>query len=261
MRANTIQNQDCIRGMKKLSSESVDLVVTSPPYNIGMPYESWDDNLSLSDYISFSRAWLQQVFRVLKKTGRIALHLPYAANMRGGGGRVVMLSLYWEILQKLGFRLAGLIDLHESCPHISRLTAWGSWLSASAPYICCPKECVLIAFRGAWNRGKGKSYFKNSAEHKREFIELVSGVWKYQPQTAGQTPAAFGIDIPLKALKLLSYENDLVLDPFMGSGTTALACLKLNRRFLGYETCKAYWKIACERVIIERLGRDNSEPR
>ena len=160
-----------------------------------------------------------------------------------------MLALYWEILWKLGFGLAGLIDLHESQPHISKLTAWGSWLSASAPYICCPKECLLIAFKGFWNRGKGKSYFQNSAEHKKEFIELVSGVWKYQPQTLSKTPAAFGIDIPLKALKLLSYENDLVLDPFMGSGTTAVACLKLNRRFTGFEICEEYWRIANKRVM------------
>jgi len=248
MRINTIHNQDCIKGMRKLPKESVDLVVTSPPYNIGIEYDVWNDSLSLKEYKLYTRAWLEQVYRILKKAGRIVLHLPYAVNMRTRGGRVLMLQLYWEILQNLGFNLGGLIDLNEPQPHLSKLTAWGSWLSASAPYICCPKECVLIAYKEIWNRGKGKPYFQNSLEHKREFIELVSGVWKYQPQTASKTPAAFGIDIPLKALKLLSFENDLVLDPFMGSGTTGVACLKLNRRFIGFEISGEYCRIARERI-------------
>jgi site-specific DNA-methyltransferase (adenine-specific) len=248
VKTDVIYNQDCIEGMKRLPNESVDLVVTSPPFNVGIEYDSWNDSLSLEDYQKFTKSWCEQTYRILKQGGRIALHLPYIVNMRGIGGRVLTVGLYWNILEKLGFKLGGLCDLEELRPQRSKLTAWGSWLSASAPYIYCLKECVLVAYKGQWKRAPGKSYFDSSKEKSREFIDLVSGVWRYRAESRPLTKAAFGLDVPLKVLKLLSYEGDIVLDPFMGSGTTALACQKLNRRFISFEISKKYWRVANERM-------------
>lgn len=107
--------------------------------------------------------------------------------------------------------------------------------------------------------GKGVCYVADSTEQEKEFIKLISGVWKYNSETAGKTPAAFGIDIPRKALKLLSYQSDLVLDLFMGSGTTAVACVKLGWSFIGFEISKEYCRIVRERIKNWQSERTNGD--
>lgn len=244
---NKIIQGNCIGEMKKLEDNSFDLVITSPPYNVGIEYDSWDDSKNFKEYKSFMYEWLNEVFRVLKEDERIALNIPYEINIKENGGRILLVSEYWEVMKDVGFKFAGIVDLVESQPHRIKLTAWGSWLSPSAPYIYNPKECVLIAYKKEWKkRNKGQSYFNEN--NKKEFQELVYGLWKYRAETKGLTKANFSLDIPEKAMKILSYENDLVLDPFLGSGTTAIACIKLNRNFIGIEISKEYCKIAETRI-------------
>ena len=248
MKTNVIYNDECISGMKRLPSNSIDLVITSPPYNVGIAYDTWNDNLSLEEYRIVTFCWLSEVHRLLKPTGRIAINIPYQVKMPRDNKMILMPWLYWEIMQQLGFKFMAIVDLVENQPHKSKLTAWGSWLSVSAPYIYNPKECVLIAYKDKWTRGKGKSYFRNNQTNKREFIELVSGQWKCRPGSNQPTLATFSLDIPVKALKILSFGGDIILDPFMGSGTTAVPCTKLNRWFIGFEVSKEYCRIARERI-------------
>lgn len=239
MVSNKIVCGDCRQIMKSMPASSVDLVVTSPPYNCNIDYDVYRDNLMYQDYLMFTEDWLLSVYKVLKDTGRIALNIPYEVNLHERGGRIFMVSEYWQIMKKIGFKWGGLIDLVEIQAQRVKYTAWGSYMSASAPYIYNPKECLIIAYKNDWKKGKGKSSLT-----KEEFIEYVSGMWKYRPTTNGLTKANFSLDIPLKAIKILSFENDIVLDPFCGSGTTIRACKILNRRYFGIDISRAYCRIA-----------------
>lgn len=247
MELNKIYLGDCLEVLKTFPNDAIDLVVTSPPYNVGIDYDSWDDKLPFDEYLEFTKKWLSEVFRVLKKDGRVAINVLYEINLKERGGRILLLSEYWNLMKEIGFNFAGVVDLRELSPQISKLTAWGSWLSPSAPYIYNPKECVILAYKEQWKKErKGESYF--NIENKKEFIDLASGIWDYSAETKGLTKANFSLDIPEKAIKILSWKDDVVLDPFIGSGTTAIACLKLNRNYIGIELSEEYVKIAEDRV-------------
>jgi len=243
MEVNQIIQGDNIKVMKTFPDNSIDLTVTSPPYNCGIDYDNYKDNLDYSDYLKFTKDWLIETFRVLKDTGRIALNIPYEVNLHERGGRIFLLSDYWQIMKDIGFRWAGLIDLVETQAQRVKYTAWGSYLSASAPYIYNPKECLIIAYKNKWKKGKGKSSLI-----KDEFIEYVSGMWKYRAETKGLTKANYSLDIPMKAIKILSFIDDIVLDPFIGSGTTGVACKELGRKYIGIELSPKYIEIANKRI-------------
>jgi len=239
MEVNKIYCGDCLEVMKEIPDNFIDLIVTSPPYNCGIDYDIYKDDLEYSDYKIFTRKWLLEIFRILKDTGRIALNILYEVNLHERGGRIFLLGDYWQIMKKVGYKWAGLVDLVEMQSQRVKYTAWGSYLSASAPYIYNPKECVIIAYKNNWRKGKGESTLT-----KEEFIEYVSGMWKYRAETKGLTKANFSLDIPLKAIKILSFENDIILDPFCGQGTTIKACKILNRRYIGIDISKRYCQIA-----------------
>lgn len=246
---NRIYCMNCLEGLKRIPDNSIDLVITSPPYNVGINYTSWDDKLQINDYFDFCRLWLKEVFRVLKLDGRMALNVPYEINVKERGGRLFFVSEYYEIIKLIGFKFAGIVDLIERQPHRVKLTAWGSWLSPSAPYIYNPKECVLIVYKENWVKGeKGETTLT-----KENFQELVYGMWNYRAETKGLTEANFSLDIPKKAIHILTYKDDIVLDCFMGSGTTAVACKQLGRKFIGFEISPEYCKIANKRLAQEVL--------
>lgn len=264
---NTIINGDCIEVMKTLPEGSVDLIVTSPPYGVAIDYDVHDDDMVWEEYEEFTRSWMTQAFRVLKDDGRIALNIPYEINRQAKGGRIFILSEVWQIMKQIGYKFFGVVDLEEESPHRSRTTAWGSWMSPSAPYIYNPKECVILAYKKnhikkikgepEWVGELGEKEDKNGVmkpktiyteEQKREFIDLVFGQWNYFADTRSLTKATFSMDIPTKAIKILTYKNDVVLDPFAGSGTSMVAAETLNRRWVGIELSPNYAKVANERV-------------
>ena len=155
----------------------------------------------------------------------------------------------------------------EDSPHRSKTTAWGSWMSPSAPYIYNPKECVILAYKSKhikivkgepqWvgevmdveqEDGTTKKKTVYTEEQKKEFMDLVYGQWSYFADTKQMTKATFSMDIPMKAIKILTYKNDLVLDPFCGSGTSVCAAEILGRRWIGIEISKKYSEVGRERV-------------
>jgi site-specific DNA-methyltransferase (adenine-specific) len=262
-----IVNGDCREVMKTMEEGSVDLIVTSPPYGVGIDYDVHDDDMIIEEYLKFSEEWLSESYRVLKDDGRIALNIPYEINRQAKGGRIFMVSEVWQVMKKIGFKFFGVVDLEEESPHRSRTTAWGSWMSPSAPYIYNPKECVVLAYKKnhikkikgepEWVGELGEKEDKNGVmkpktiyteEQKREFIDLVFGQWNYFADTRSLTKATFSMDIPTKAIKILTYKNDVVLDPFAGSGTSMVAAETLNRRWVGIELSPNYAKVANERV-------------
>ena len=262
-----IINGDCREEMGKLPEGSVDLIVTSPPYNCNINYDTHQDDMTMEDYWVFTEEWLTQALRVLKDDGRIAVNIPYETNTQERGGRVLFMAEFWGVMKKVGFKFFGVVDLEESSPHRSKTTAWGSWMSPSAPYIYNPKECVILAYKKnhikkikgepEWvgvidNVEQEDGTFKKKVlypeESKREFMDLVFGQWNYFADTKQMTKATFSMDIPTKAIKILTYKNDVVLDPFTGSGTSLVAAETLGRRWLGIELSQNYVEVAKKRV-------------
>jgi site-specific DNA-methyltransferase (adenine-specific) len=262
-----IINGDCVEVMSKLPENSVDLIVTSPPYSVNINYDVYDDNTTINEYLDFSKKWLENAFRVLKDDGRICVNIPYEINLKDRGGRIFIVSEIWNVMKEVGYKWFGLIDLQEDSPQRSKTTAWGSWMSCSQPYIYNPKECVIIAYKNSPKKlKKGESQWigiptkvevedgtlKNKVvyqdEHKKEFMELVFGQWEYFADTKQQTKATFSIDIPAKAIKILTYKNDIVMDPFAGSGTSLVSAEILDRRWIGIELSPNYTEIATKRV-------------
>jgi site-specific DNA-methyltransferase (adenine-specific) len=264
-----IVNGDCRQVMGQMPFDSVDLIVTSPPYGVGIAYDVHDDDMLTEEYLKFTEEWLTKAYEVLKDDGRIALNIPYEVNRQDKGGRIFIVSEVWQIMKRIGFKFYGIVDLEEESPHRSRTTAWGSWMSPSAPYIYNPKECVLLAYKknhikkvkgqpqwvGEYDQvpdPKEPGMFRNklvySDTDKREFIDLVFGQWKYFADTKSLTKATFSMDIPTKAIKILTYKNDVVLDPFAGSGTSLVAAETLDRRWIGIELSPNYCEVANSRV-------------
>jgi len=260
-------NGDCIKVMAEMPEASVDLIVTSPPYGVGIAYDSFNDDLEFEQYKVFSASWLREAYRVLKDDGRIALNIPYEINRQDKGGRILMVSELWQIMKNIGYKFYGIVDLEEDSPHRSKTTAWGSWMSPSAPYIYNPKECVLLAYKKthikkvkgepewvgevmdvAQEDGTIKKKTVYQDEHKKEFMDLVYGQWDYFADTKQMTKATFSMDIPMKAIKILTYRNDIVLDPFTGSGTSICAAEISGRRWIGIELSENYSKVAKDRV-------------
>lgn len=260
---NRVINGDTIEVMSKMPEGWVDLMVTSPPYNVGIAYDVHNDEIVMDEYWEWSEKWLTEAYRLLKDDGRIAINIPYEVNVQDRGGRVFFASELYQVMKKVGFKFYGIVDLEENSPHRSKTTAWGSWMSPSAPYIYNPKECVILAYKKhhikkvkGEPQWKGEPYLtedgKNkvaySEQDKKEFMELVFGQWKYFADTRTLTKATFSMDIPEKAIKILSYKNDVVLDPFNGSGTSCVAAVVHDRRWVGIELSENYCEIAKQRI-------------
>jgi site-specific DNA-methyltransferase (adenine-specific) len=260
---NTVINGDCVEVMKELPEGSIDLIVTSPPYGVNIAYDVHDDDMEISEYLEFTRKWLTEAYKVLKDDGRIALNIPYEINRQAKGGRIFFVSEVYQVMKEIGFKFFGVVDLEEDSPHRSKTTAWGSWMSPSSPYIYNPKECIILAYKKVhikkvkgepqWKgeptiTEEGKTKIVYQEEDKKDFMELVFGQWKYLNDSRPMTKATFSMDIPTKAIKILSYKNDIVLDPFNGSGTSCVAAEILDRRWIGIELSPNYAEIARQRI-------------
>jgi len=267
METNKIINGDCVKVMSEMPEGSIDLIVTSPPYNCSIKYDTYDDTLSMDEYWDFTKKWLTEALRVLKDDGRIAVNVPIEMNVQERGGRLLFNAEFYNKMMEVGFNYFGMVDLTENSPHRVRQTAWGSWMSPSSPYIYNPKECVILGYKKSkvkkdkgepqWigipteieqEDGITKTKMIYQDDDKKEFMNLVFGRWEYFADTKSLTKATFSIDIPDKAIKILTYKNDIVLDPFAGSGTSCVAAEILGRRWIGIELSENYSKIARNRI-------------
>jgi len=227
-----------------LERESIDLIITSPPYNVGIEYENTDDTMSYEDYLSWTKDWLKKALELLKEDGRMCLNIPLDKN-KGG-----LKSVYADITciaKEVGYKYQSTIVWNEQ--NISRRTAWGSWLSASAPYVIAPVEMIVVLYKGQWKK-KNKGFSDISQE---EFIEWTNGMWTFSGESKKRVghPAPFPLELPKRCIKLFSYVGDTVLDPFAGSGTTLISAYKLERKAIGVEISKEYFNLAKERIQKE----------
>lgn len=226
--------------MAELPDNSVHLMVTSPPYNVGKLY---DKELTLDEYREFLFGVWKEVRRVLVSGGRVCINV---ANL----GRKPYIPLHSFIIQdmhKLGFLMRGEVIWNKGATASSSI-AWGSYLSAKNPVLRDGHEYILIFSKDTFTRGIKENM--KSTITKEEFIELTKSVWSFNAESATRVghPAPFPIELPLRCMKLYTFEGETVLDPFMGSGTTALAAMLLKRRFVGYEIDPNYVKLAERRI-------------
>lgn len=225
-----------------LPAQCLDLIITSPPYNVGIDYASNDDDGEYSRYLQFCQEWMTNCFWWTKETGRFCLNIPLDKNK--GGQQSVGADLT-AIAKKIGWKYQSTIIWNEG--NISRRTAWGSWQSASAPYVIAPVELIVIFYKGAWKKAtKGVSTIS-----KEDFMAWTNGVWTFNGESKKRIghPAPFPRELPRRCIQLFSYENDVVCDPFSGSGTTMIESHLNNRAFLGIEIDGGYCELAKKRFL------------
>lgn len=222
---------------------SVDLVVTSPPYNVDIQYNSHKDDVTYVEYLEFSKKWMARCFNWLKDDGRFCLNIPLDKNK--GGQQSVGADLT-NIAKEAGFQYHSTIIWNEG--NISRRTAWGSWMSASAPYVIAPVELIVVLYKKNWKKTSGS---KVSDVGRQEFMDWTNGMWGFNGESKKKIghPAPFPIELPRRCVKLFSYVDDVVLDPFCGSGTTLIAAISNNRKGIGIDVDKKYCELARNRIL------------
>ena len=226
--------------MTELPDNSVHLMVTSPPYNVGKEY---DNDLTLEEYLALlMRVW-KETYRVLVPGGRACINV---ANV----GRKPYIPLHASIMRDmidLGFLMRGEI-IWDKAASASTSTAWGSWQSATNPTLRDTHEYILVFSKGSYRRDKMDG--RVSTISKDEFLEFTKSVWGFPSESAKKVrhPAPFPIELPYRLIQLYTFSDEIVLDPFMGSGQTALAALKAKRHYIGYELSEEYCNLANHRI-------------
>ena len=227
--------------MEELVDNCVSLTVTSPPYNIGK-----DSDLDLNDeeYWKMINKVFSETYRVTNSGGRLVVNV---ANL--GRKPYIPFSKYFtDVLTEIGFIMRGEIIWQKSKGANANF-AWGSWLSASNPVIRDIHEYCLVFSKDSMKNSKGGI----STIEKDEFMESTLSIWNINPEKAKKIghPAPFPVELPKRFINLYSFKDDLVLDPFIGSGTTAVASKILQRNYVGYEINKDYIEIADKRLLAE----------
>ena len=248
---NTIIASSC-ENMKDIPNNSLHLMITSPPYNVSKEY---DNDLSLEEYLNLLKNCFTETYRVLVDGGRACINI---ANI--GRKPYIPLSDYVsKMMIEIGFNMRGEIIWNKSAgAGIS--TAWGSFQSASNPILRDVHEYILIFSKGNYKRERDKEEKELRKDNitKEEFIEWTKSVWTMNTESAKRIghPAPFPEELPNRLIKLFSFTNDIVIDPFMGSGTTAIAAIKNNRNFVGYEINKEYINLANNRISNLKINAE-----
>jgi len=219
-------------------------------YNVTKEY---DEDLSLKEYRDLLRAVFKETYKKLVTGGRACINL---ANL----GRKPYIPLHGYIIedmQDLGFFMRGEI-IWNKANSASPSTAWGSWLSASNPVLRDIHEYILVFCKESFSRKPRK---KKNTISRDEFLEWTKSVWTF-PAVSAQSvghPAPFPIELPYRLIQLYTFEEDVVLDPFIGSGQTAIAAIKANRHYIGYDTNSEYIKLAEKRIREFEFDYKNPE--
>ena len=230
--------------MGDLPDRCVHLMVTSPPYNVGKDY---DDDLSMDDYLGLLKSVLFETYRVLVDGGRACVNV---ANI----GRKPYIPLHAYIIQlaaEIGFFMRGEIIWDKGMSGSS--TAWGSWMSPSNPTLRDTHEYILVFQKPPFGRRRVDG--REATIGRDDFLEYTKSSWSFAPTSAkrAQHPAPFPVELPRRLIDLYTYSDEVVLDPFMGSGATAIAAVELGRSFVGYEISQEYVDVALAR-LAEAMG-------
>lgn len=231
--------------MDELPDCSVHLMVTSPPYNVGKDY---DEDLTLQEYRDFLKRVFREVHRVLVPGGRACINI---ANL----GRKPYLPLHTYVIQdmlELGFLMRGEIIWNKASSS-SPSTAWGTWLSAANPILRDIHEYILVFSKDTFTRKNPNR--KPATISKEEFLEYTRSVWTFPAESAKKVghPAPFPVELPRRLIQLYTFQDDVVLDPFAGSGAACVAAKNNDRKYVGYDINLEYVRLAERRLNIQQL--------
>ena len=215
------------------SLQPINLVVTSPPYNVGIEYDTHRDTMTYPEYLKWCHEWLKKIYHALAPDGRVCINIPFSVtpehiNTKKGAEDInyPVVADYTRICESIGFKYWRTLVWDKN--H-SNKTCWGSWRSASAPFMRDPSEAILVFYKTQWKRlNKGTSTISGP-----EFMSWTKNVWKMHPETKSTHPAAFPIELPNRCIKLFSYKEDTVLDLFMG-------CYDKDTEVLTYDGWKRF---------------------
>jgi|2_EtaG_2_1085320.scaffolds.fasta_scaffold00063_28 DNA modification methylase len=246
---NTIINKDVLDGLKDISDETVALTVTSPPYNLKIDYDSIEDDQPYADYLVWLKEVFSEVYRVTKHGGRCAINIDAMTNRQDDKDQEYVRCIYahlYNLMKEIGWKFRTEICWYKQNA-VGKQTAWGSWVSCSNPTIRRTHEYILVFSKGDWKL-EGDSELSDMT--KDEFCEYTLSTWFISPETrkmAGH-PATYPEELVKRLVKLFSYRDDVVLDPFNGSGTTTYVATKFARQYIGIDVSEDYCQYARERI-------------
>ena len=242
-------NQSCKKYLNYTKDNTIDLVITSPPYNVDLgnnkfnknPYDMYNDNKEHKDYLNWLKDIFKLIYKKMKPGGRVAINI---GDQKNGA-----ISTHSDIIQFMVHELNYILmttlvwDKH----HVNSRTSWGSYGSPSCPSFPKPFEFILIfAKENKKLQEKGETDLT-----KEEFKKWAFGMWSVAPEGNAKKighPAPFSVEIPYRLIKMLSWKDSLVVDPFCGSGTTGVAAMQLGRKFVGMDISEKYCEIAKSRI-------------
>lgn len=248
LEVNTIYNLPCENGLVMLDDNVIDLLITSPPYNVNLgdnkynknPYDLYNDNKEHEDYINWLKYIFVIVYKKLKSGGRVAINIGDGKN-----GAVPTHSDIIQMMCDIGYIPFTTIIWNKNT--ISNRAAFGSYLSPSCPSFPRGYEYILV-----FAKDNKKLQYKGETDlTKEEFVEWTNGLWTFAPEKKQKQighPAMFPEELPKRLIKMLSWKNALVVDIFNGAGTTCKAAKLLDRQWMGFDISKEYCEIAEKRI-------------
>ena len=257
------------RDMSRVATSSVALVVTSPPYFAGKSYEQelGEGHIpgSYLEYLEMLEDVFAECARVLEPGGRMAINV---ANL----GRKPFRSLAADVIGILQDRLQLLLRgeiIWQKAHGAGGSCAWGSFQSPANPVLRDVTERIVVASKGRFDRAQSrrqrakKELPSEASMFKEDFMEATLDLWDIPPESATRVghPAPFPVELPRRLIELYTYRDDLVLDPFMGSGSTAVASVQTDRHYVGFDTDPEYVSRATARVADERARLEELKER
>ena len=239
---------DALAILKDMDDDCISLTFTSPPYNTGISYNTHNDDMPYNKYIDWLSDIFREVFRVTRTGGRLVINIDAITNRQGDKDQEYIRPIYphlYEAMKKIGWKFRTEICWYKQNA-VGKKTAWGSWGSASNPIIRRNHEYCLVWSKDMWRL---ESSYKSDLTTE-EFQEYTLSTWFIQPETrhlAGH-PAAFPRGLAKRVIKLFSFPEDLVLDPFSGTGTTPLVAHMLGRKYIGIDIDPKYCEYAEWRI-------------
>ncbi len=256
---NQIIHNDVIDGLKQIDSNSVSVVVTSPPYNVSLKYGNHNDHMPYSDYINWLKSIWTETYRVLKTGGRLIINIDSMVNHQSDREakdendicKEYFRPIYADLCRinkEIGynFRCDIAWDKHQV---VGRATSWGSYKSCSNPIVRRRHEYVLIWNKGPWKLEPSQEGIKSDLTDE-EFQQWTMSYWFITPETRNLNGhvAPFPEELAKRLIKLYSYPNDIILDPFSGTGTTCYMASLLKRRYIGIDNDEKFVTYARNRI-------------
>lgn len=238
-----LYNEDVLN--LQIPENTVDIVITSPPYNLSIEYDNKDDAMPFDDYMEWVSKWAKLCYNSLKSDGRACINIPMKITQpHDKKNNIALVQEYINVFKSIGYGFNNIIIWDKG--NINK-TCWGSFGSASSPFVRDPAECIVLFYKDQWGKinKKGENDILND-----EFVKWTQNVWKFgaEKRKSNPHPAPFPKELPFRCIKTFSYIGDTVFDPFIGSGTTAVVAEELKRKWIGCDISEVYYNMSIQRI-------------